>query len=122
MKVMADNPLHANLIWKVRYVFHKRDDPHPHYMLLNAGVNAKKMYMRAHDMSEHDFEKEIVHMEALPELYIDGKDAINLCRVFIETLGYKVPDVLKHLFREFQIITHSEFYAKLNVLIDHIEE
>jgi hypothetical protein len=122
MKVIADNPLHANLVWKVRYAFHKHDDPHIEYMLVNVGVEAKRLYMRANNMNEIEFEREITHMEVLPGLYIEGKDAYRLARVFIETLDYKVPSILKDAFMDNQIVTHSEFYAKLNLLLDHIND
>lgn len=118
---MEDSPLHASLIWKVRYIFYRHEDPHPQYMLVNVGVDAKRVYMRAHHMSEREFNSEIVRMEALPELYIDGRDALTLARVIVETMDCKVPSIIKDLYRDYQIITHSEFYAKLNVLLDHTE-
>lgn len=116
---MHESVLHLSELVKLRYSFWLYEGTFPELILLNAGNDPKRYYMRKHNISEEEYDDKVRHMEPLPGFFLEGKDACLLAVSILSQLELPTEEA-DEVYTDNALFTVDEFYSILNNLISKL--
>lgn len=104
---------------KMRYTFYLFESTYPELLFLNVGLDPVRYYSIKHELSKPEYDQKVRHMEALPDLFVEGRDACKLAQSILSQLELPEEEA-EEVFTENSMFEVNEFYSIFNNLIDKL--